>query len=104
MIERFSYILIDILKRNCDYERPILFFLISTLKPTAQIINKNSLTLIKGRSGSGKTTLLNCLCGLLKINSGIIKYDKKNINNINRNSLANNTGYVLQENFFLMDQ
>lgn len=64
------------------------------------IINKNSLTLIKGRSGSGKTTLLNCLCGLLKINSGIIKYDKKNINNINRNSLANNTGYALQENFF----
>jgi ABC-type bacteriocin/lantibiotic exporter with double-glycine peptidase domain len=64
------------------------------------LINKNSLTLIKGRSGSGKTTLLNCLCGLLKINSGIIKYDKKNINNINRNSLANNTGYVLQENFF----
>jgi ABC-type bacteriocin/lantibiotic exporter with double-glycine peptidase domain len=64
------------------------------------LINKNSLTLIKGRSGSGKTTLLNCLCGLLRVDSGIIKYDKKNINNINRNSLANNTGYVLQENFF----
>jgi ABC-type bacteriocin/lantibiotic exporter with double-glycine peptidase domain len=64
------------------------------------IINKNSLTLIKGRSGTGKTTLLNCLSGLLKINNGIIKYDKININQINRNSLAVNTGYVLQENFF----
>jgi ABC-type bacteriocin/lantibiotic exporter with double-glycine peptidase domain len=63
-------------------------------------IDKNSLTLVKGRSGSGKSTLLNCLMGLIVPTEGEITYDSTNINEVDRKDLRNKIGYVLQENFF----
>ncbi|HHX68382.1 MAG: ABC transporter ATP-binding protein [Miniphocaeibacter sp.] len=45
-------------------------------------INKNELICLLGPSGCGKTTVLNCIGGFIKINSGSIILDNKNITNL----------------------
>lgn len=52
------------------------------------ILNKNELTIIEGPSGSGKTTLLNIIGGLLKLSSGKILVNNKNIIEMNDNEKA----------------
>lgn len=61
---------------------------------------------IMGSSGSGKTTLLNILSGVDKITSGKVKIWGKDINNMNKSTLAifrrQNLGFIFQE-FNLLD-
>ncbi|WP_425448231.1 ABC transporter ATP-binding protein [Dethiothermospora halolimnae] len=61
---------------------------------------------VMGPSGSGKTTLLNILGGIDKATSGEVKINGKNIDDLNKNSLAlfrrENIGYIFQD-FNLLD-
>jgi ATP-binding cassette subfamily B protein len=52
---------------------------------------------IVGPTGCGKTTLINLLMRFYDVDSGAIKVDGNNINNITRESLRLNFGMVLQE-------
>ena len=52
---------------------------------------------IIGSTGAGKTTLMNLLCGFYKINSGSIKIDNIDINEIDRRELRNNIGIIPQK-------
>ena len=52
---------------------------------------------IVGPTGCGKTTLINLLMRFYEPNSGSIKVDNNNINEITRNSLRSNYGMVLQD-------
>jgi len=68
-------------------------------------MNKGDFVTITGASGSGKTTLLLALSGLIRINSGIIKYEDKSIEKASDKELAvfrkDNVGFVMQ-NFSLI--
>lgn len=60
-------------------------------------IPKNTSFAIVGESGAGKSTLVDILLGLLKINSGSIKCDAKEITNDSFCSLSRLVGYVPQQ-------
>ena len=52
---------------------------------------------IIGSTGAGKTTLMNLLCGFYKINSGSIKIDDIDINEIDKRELRNSIGIIPQK-------
>ena len=52
---------------------------------------------IVGPTGSGKSTIINLLMRFYDIDSGFIKIEGKNINDITRKSIRENFGMVLQE-------
>ena len=52
---------------------------------------------IVGPTGCGKTTIINLLMRFYDVNSGSIKVEGENIQNISRKSLRSNYGMVLQE-------
>lgn len=52
---------------------------------------------IIGSTGAGKTTLMNLLCGFYKINSGSIKIDNIDINEIDKRELRNSIGIIPQK-------
>ncbi len=58
---------------------------------------------IVGESGSGKSTLLNILLKLYENFDGNIKIDKKNYQDISKNSLREKISYIGQKNFFIHD-
>lgn len=64
-------------------------------------LKKNSIVGIVGKTGSGKTTLMDIISGLLKINSGSILLNDKNINN-NIINWQNMISYVPQ-NIYISD-
>ena len=66
------------------------------------IKKKESIGLM-GESGSGKSTFVNLISGLIKCNSGNIKIDKKNLEEININDFQKKIGYVPQQTFLLDD-
>lgn len=66
------------------------------------IIEKNSLTFIKGESGAGKSTLLNIICGLLKPTIGEVLLDNKNIN-LFLKFYRSKIGYVPQKTLLFDD-
>lgn len=72
----------------------------NTLKINSLNFKKNSIYCIVGPNGSGKTTLLDIMCGLLKSQSGTIKYNKKKIEYID---LSNLIAYCPQEPFVFSD-
>jgi iron complex transport system ATP-binding protein len=51
---------------------------------------------ILGPNGTGKSTLIKCMNGLLKLNSGNILLDGKNIYSMNKTDLAKIIGYIPQ--------
>jgi ABC-type multidrug transport system fused ATPase/permease subunit len=59
-------------------------------------IDRNSITLIKGKSGSGKSTLLNVISGLLLPTTGEVLLDGKNIHSFLK-SYQSKIGYVPQK-------
>jgi ATP-binding cassette subfamily C protein len=66
------------------------------------IIEKNSLTFIKGESGAGKSTLLNIICGLLKPTIGEVLLDNRNIN-LFLKFYRSKIGYVPQKTLLFDD-
>lgn len=60
-------------------------------------INKGDYIAIVGKTGCGKTTLVKLLMGLYETNKGQILYDGVNISQINKNSLYNIMGIVMQD-------
>lgn len=61
------------------------------------VIPKNTSAGIVGMTGSGKTTLINMISGLIKPNSGTIKFDGVNIADMNLANMRSRIGYVTQE-------
>ncbi|MDC3053344.1 ABC transporter ATP-binding protein/permease [Candidatus Pelagibacter sp.] len=66
------------------------------------VIEKNSLVLIKGMSGAGKSTLIDLILGLIKPDTGKIKIDNTNIENIlipwqNKISLLPQKTFLLED-------
>lgn len=72
----------------------------NTLKINSLNFKKNSIYCIVGANGSGKTTLLDIICGLLKSQSGTIRFNKKKIEHID---LSNLIAYCPQEPFVFSD-
>lgn len=62
-------------------------------------IEKGKRYAIVGPTGCGKTTLINLLLRFYDINSGEIKFDGTDIQNIKRKSLRGNIGMVLQDTY-----
>lgn len=64
-------------------------------------VEKGEFIVIMGKSGSGKSTLLKIIAGLLKLDSGKVVIDNKNITNLNNEKLAEyrlkNIGIVFQD-------
>ena len=62
-------------------------------------INKGQTTAIVGSTGSGKSTLIKLILRLYDSTSGEIKFDGKNIRNLELDSLRNKIGLVSQDIF-----
>lgn len=64
-------------------------------------VEKGEFIVIMGKSGSGKSTLLKIIAGLLKLDSGKVVIDNKNITSLNNEKLAEyrlkNIGIVFQD-------
>ena len=58
---------------------------------------------LSGESGSGKSTFVNLIAGLIKCDTGNIKIDEKNLEEININNFQKKIGYVPQQTFLLDD-
>lgn len=93
-------------KTKIDFKNSIIFKNVSfkydkkyILKDINFKVNKNEVIAIIGETGSGKTTITNLLLNFYKINKGQILIDNIDINEIDLNSLRDNIGIVLQENY-----
>jgi iron complex transport system ATP-binding protein len=53
-----------------------------------------------GPNGCGKTTLLKCIAGLLKVKSGGISLNGRDIASLKRSTIASSIGYIPQEHSF----
>ncbi|WP_338563391.1 ABC transporter ATP-binding protein [Paraclostridium sordellii] len=70
----------------------------NTLKDISFEINDGEHIGIIGATGSGKSTIINLIIKLYKIDKGIIKFNDKNIDNLNAKTLRKFIGIVPQKN------
>ncbi|MFR4162352.1 MAG: ABC transporter ATP-binding protein [Paraclostridium sordellii] len=70
----------------------------NTLKDISFEINDGEHIGIIGPTGSGKSTIINLIIKLYKIDKGIIKFNDKNIDNLNDKTLRKFIGIVPQKN------
>ncbi|CEP88677.1 MAG: ABC transporter ATP-binding protein [Paraclostridium sordellii] len=70
----------------------------NTLKDISFEINDGEHIGIIGPTGSGKSTIINLIIKLYKIDKGIIKFNDKNIDNLNAKTLRKFIGIVPQKN------
>lgn len=65
-------------------------------------LNEGQKVAIMGKSGSGKTTLLKLIAGLIKVETGAIIFDGKNLSNMSANERSfnrlRNIGFIFQDN------
>lgn len=65
-------------------------------------LNEGQKVAIMGKSGSGKTTLLKLIAGLIKVETGAIIFDGKNLSSMNANERSfnrlRNIGFIFQDN------
>lgn len=73
-----------------DPKRPLIKNFSLEVKPGTRVA-------IVGQTGAGKTTLVNLLMRFYDLDSGMIKIDGIDINNMTRDSLRQNFGMVLQD-------
>lgn len=66
------------------------------LKNISFKVKANETVAFVGKSGSGKTTIFSLLCKLYNINSGKIKIDGKNIDDLDEESIRNNITIISQ--------
>ncbi|XHH09066.1 MAG: ABC transporter ATP-binding protein [Candidatus Bathyarchaeia archaeon] len=59
-------------------------------------VNQPGVMSILGPNGCGKTTLLKCIDGLMKLHSGSITINGKNLSELSRVEIAKSVGYVPQ--------
>jgi iron complex transport system ATP-binding protein len=59
-------------------------------------IDKGDVFCILGANGTGKTTLIKCLNGLMKLNSGKVLLNNKNLYSLSHAKIASNIGYIPQ--------
>jgi iron complex transport system ATP-binding protein len=59
-------------------------------------LNKGEVLCLLGPNGCGKTTLLDCILGLLRLKSGDIFLNDKNINDLKTHQIARSIAYVPQ--------
>ncbi|PYJ30737.1 MAG: ABC transporter ATP-binding protein [Verrucomicrobia bacterium] len=69
----------------------------AALHPTNLSIDRGKITVLIGPSGCGKSTLLRLIIGLIKPDSGSIKFDGEPITPDNIDVLRHRIGYVIQE-------
>lgn len=69
------------------------------LKDVVLQVEKGSIVGIIGRNGSGKTVLFKCICGFMKVDSGKILVNHKEIGKGSR--LAEKTGIIIENPGFL---
>lgn len=73
----------------------------NTLKDISFEINDGEHIGIIGPTGSGKSTIINLIIKLYKIDKGIIKFNDKNIDNLNAKTLRKFIGIVPQKKYFI---
>lgn len=65
-------------------------------------LNEGQKVAIMGKSGSGKTTLLKLIAGLIKVETGAIIFDGKNLSDMSANERSfnrlRNIGFIFQDN------
>lgn len=66
-------------------------------------IYEGQLITLLGPNGVGKSTLLNCICGLLKPNSGMVKLFGNPISKLSRREIAQQIAYVPQKSSVSFD-
>ena len=81
---------------NVDFAYEKGIYVLKNFSFTAQ--KGQSIGLV-GPTGAGKTTVVNLLCRFYDINSGAIKIDGVNINDVTISSLRRNMGIMLQDCF-----
>lgn len=59
-------------------------------------VKKGDVFCILGPNGTGKTTLIKCINGLMKLSSGKILFNEKNIYSLSKTEIAKNIGYIPQ--------
>ena len=59
-------------------------------------VEKGDVFCILGPNGTGKTTLIKCINGLMKLSSGKILFNEKNIYSLSKSEIAKNIGYIPQ--------
>jgi iron complex transport system ATP-binding protein len=59
-------------------------------------VQKGDIFCILGANGTGKTTLIKCLNGLMKLNSGEVLLNNKNLYSLSHSEIAKNIGYIPQ--------
>ncbi|WP_414469794.1 ABC transporter ATP-binding protein [Methanobacterium sp. ACI-7] len=59
-------------------------------------VEKGDVFCILGANGTGKTTLIKCLNGLIKLNSGEVLLEGKDIYSLNHSDRSKNIGYIPQ--------
>lgn len=59
-------------------------------------VGKGDVFCILGANGTGKTTLIKCLTGLMKLKSGDILLNNKNLYSLSNTEIARNIGYIPQ--------
>lgn len=59
-------------------------------------VEKGDVFCILGPNGTGKTTLIKCINGLMKLSSGKILFNEKNIYSLSKTEIAKNIGYIPQ--------
>ena len=76
---------------------------IQAIKNLSFNIRKGETFAIIGKTGSGKSTILSLLLRQMDPDGGAIKYDHKNLKDLNLDLLRNKTGIVPQEVFLFSD-
>ncbi len=71
----------------------------TVLRSIDATIKKGDYIAIIGKTGCGKTTLLKLLIGLYSPTKGTVLYDDNPLQNIDRNSLYQKIGIVMQDNY-----
>jgi ATP-binding cassette subfamily B protein len=72
---------------------------IEALKDVSFSLQAGKSLAIVGKTGSGKSTIANLVARLYDVDSGEIRVDKQNIQDVNLNRLRQSIGYVPQEAF-----
>jgi ATP-binding cassette subfamily B multidrug efflux pump len=95
-------------KEDFDFQGNIEFKNVSFLYPDTGIealkdvsfsLQAGKSLAIVGKTGSGKSTIANLVARLYDVDSGEIRVDKQNIQDVNLNRLRQSIGYVPQEAF-----